>query len=458
MQLRPYQNDIIAQARDLMREGVKSILIVAPTGSGKTALTASMLKTAASRGMSSWFIVHRRELIMQSSRAFNKIGLHHGVISSGFDFRPSLTQICSIQTLVRRYESLPKPKLIVYDECHHLGASSWDHIYNQFSDAFHIGLTATPMRLDGKGLSKYFGRMVLGPSVSALIDGGYLSPYKLYAPQSIDLSSVGKSMGDYKKSDLTTVMEKPQIVGDILEHYRKYCDGKRTIIFCHSIEFSKRIVSLFRENGIEAAHIDGGGDSGFRDSTIERFSRGEIKVLSNVDLFGEGFDLPAIECVIQARPTMSTSLHLQQVGRSLRTYDGKTHAVIVDTVGNWERHGLPDDDRDWVLTDDKITFSKSTKSDEQSVRVCKNCLAAQKSGPPMCQFCGYTFPVKKRKLEATDGDLVEIDPKVARRSRVVEQARSETFEDLVQLAKKRGYKRPFLWAKHVHNGRLRGKK
>src|SRR3990172_7399037 len=232
MLLRPYQDEIIDRTRNFMRQGVKSVLIQSPTGSGKTLLTAHMLGTAAEKGMPSWFIVHRRELIKQSTIAFNGENVPHGIISANFESaRTRLIQIASIQTLVRRFHKYRVPNLIVWDECHHIAANSWSRIFQTFPNAFHIGLTATPERLDGTGLNKWFRQMVKGPSVQWLIENKFLSPYKLYAPSSPDLTNVRTRMGDYVGSELTSIVDKPSITGDAIKHYINHAYGKRAVVF-----------------------------------------------------------------------------------------------------------------------------------------------------------------------------------------------------------------------------------
>lgn len=457
MELRPYQHTIVDEIRSAMTAGTRSILVVSPTGSGKTALTAHMLKTSASKGMASWFINHRRELIKQSMRTFDKVGLYHGIIAAGFveDYRP-LTQVCSIGTLVNRFERTQRPKLIVWDECHHVAAGSWARIFKSYPDAFHIGLTATPERLDGRGLGDYFSHMVMGPSVSWLIENNFLCPFTLFAPDTVSLKGVHTRMGDYVKSEVAAAFDKPTITGNAIREYKKQCDGARAVVFAVSIEHSIHVVAQFNASGVPALHVDGETPNNERDAAIAAFERGDVKVLSNVDLFGEGFDLPSLECGIDLAPTKSLAKYLQRGGRILRTSPGKNMAIYLDHAGNWERHGLFDEQRDWSLTGREIT--RGTQKAE-SIKVCTKCFAAQKPGKPACSFCGYVFEVQSRIVEEVEGDLIAIDRAVLMSQRQQKQnARDEVYharsiDDLVKLGKARGYKRPQLWAKHIFNGR-----
>jgi superfamily II DNA or RNA helicase len=455
--LRPYQNDILDKVRAYMRQGVRSILIQAPTGSGKTAITAHMLGTSSKKGLDSWFSVHRRELIKQSIRAFAEVNVKHGVVAAGFVPDPrQLIQIASIQTLARRYDRMRKPKLVIWDECHHIAAGTWAKIYSALPEAFHIGLTATPERLDGTGLSQWFQKMVSGPSTAELIKQGYLSPYRLFAPPGMNLGGLHTRMGDYITAELNAVADKPTITGDAIKHYLKHAAGKRAVVFCCSIEHSKHVVSQFSAAGIPAVHVDGETDMGVRDEEIEKFREGRTKILSNVELFGEGFDLPAIECGILLRPTQSLGLFLQQVGRTLRPASGKTVSIILDHAGNCQRHGLPDEDRIWTL--DGVGADKNnSEADGKSIRICPKCFAAQFPGLPVCRFCGFTFKVESREVEQVEGDLEEVDPEVIRAQKKQEQSKCWSIDDLVKLGKERGYPRPYLWAKHVFNARQRKK-
>lgn len=441
-----------------MRDGKKSILIQSPTGSGKTLLTAHMVKTAASKGMGSWFICHRRELIKQSMAAFDGEGVSYGVIANGFlaDVRKAV-QIASIQTLVRRYQYYRKPKLLIWDEAHHLGAKSWEELYREFPESFHILLTATPLRLDGKGLGNYAKEIVLGPSVQWLIENKFLSPYRIYVPSTIDLAGVRTRMGDYVTSELAIAADKPTITGDAIKHYKRYANGKRAVVFCCSVAHSEHVVKQFQEAGIPAEHCDGQTPPEERDEKVRRFREGSIRVLSNVDLFGEGFDLPAIEAAILLRPTQSLGLYLQQVGRALRPSAGKDTAIILDHAGNCQTHGLPDEDREWSLLDGAKRKKQRGDDSQQSVKVCPGCFAAQWAGSPNCRFCGYAFETKARQITEAEGELVEIDPAVLRAQRAKEQGGAQSLQDLVRLGHARKYKHPERWAHHVFQARQRQK-
>lgn len=452
LQLRPYQIDLEDQVRAAFQQDIRQVMVQSPTGSGKTALTANMLGTAASRGMDCWFVVHRRELIIQSIRAFSKIKVRHGVMAAGFieDTRHKI-QLGSIQTLASRFNRLRKPRFIVWDEAHHIAAASWEKIfrwtetYKPEIPTYHVGLSATPERLDGRGLAKYFRKMVKGPSVSWLIDEGYLAPYRLLAPPGIVVDGVTVRMGDFVNSELSKVIDRPTITGNVIGHYRKYADGKRAIVFCVSVEHSKHVTEQFNAAGIPAAHVDGGTNRGERDQSILDFEAGKIKVLSNVELFGEGFDLPALEVAILLRPTHSLGLYLQQVGRALRPSPDKDCAIILDHAGNCARHGLPDEDRAWSLEGRK---KKAGSTDEPTipVRICPKCFAAQRGGKLVCGYCGHTFEIDGREIEEIEGDLQELNVFAVREERKKEERDCTTLEELVELGERRKYPNAIDWA------------
>lgn len=436
-----------------MMQGIRSILITAPTGSGKTILTSHMIQTAQAQGYGSWFIVHRRELVKQSMKSFIEVGIKRfGIASAGWqEMNREEVQIASVQTISRRFSRFKKPTLLIWDECHHVSAGSWSKLFAAFPSAFHIGLTATPQRLDGRGLSGHFKKIVKGPSVSWLIENKYLCPYRLFAPPGLSVASVHSRMGDFVRSELSNIVDRPTITGDAIQEYRKLADGKRAVVFCVSIDHSKHVVEQFWAAGIKAAHVDGETPVEQRDRIMKEFEDGEIKVVSNVELFGEGFDLPSLEVAILLRPTQSLGLYLQQVGRVLRPSPGKMEAIILDHAGNCERHGLPDEDRDWTL-EGRTKSGRSGSGPNLSVRICPKCFAAQFQGSDKCKQCGFVFVVEPRDVERVEGELVEIDAKAVQKKRKQEQAECRTLEELQELGRKRG-NHP-RWAINVYNFRM----
>lgn len=454
-ELREYQHRMYDEAREALRTH-QSILIQSPTGSGKTALAAKMLGTAAQKGFPSLFNVHRQELIDQSAETFERVGIPYGIIAPGYKPNPLVpVQICSIPTLKNRLDKLPfVPRFMLWDEAHHIAAAGWTATKNHFPGVKHVGLSATPERLDGKGLESHFTHMVMGPTVRWLMDNidpatglSYLCQYRAFAPTMPDLNGVHTKMGDFVKDELLGVMDKNTITGDAIKEYLRLASGKRAVAFCISVEHSQHVAQQFREAGIISWHLDGSTDKRERRQAIQAFKAGDIKVLCNVDLFGEGFDLPALEVSILLRPTKSLGLHLQQIGRCLRQKPEK--ALILDHAGNLRRHGLPDEEREWKLTGRII--KKRNNEDEADIRTrqCPRCYAMH-SPAKQCPECGYLYIVQSRYVERIDGELSEIDLERARAAKKWEDKRetfaANTLEELIAIGVKRGYKHPRGWA------------
>ena len=450
--LRDYQKRDIKRLRVAIAGGYNRILYQLPTGAGKTVLMAWMAARTAERGKRTLFTVHRRELLIQASRTFEAMGIPHGLIAPGFTMSRDAIQVASVQTLVRRFDRVIPPDLIIFDEAHHCPSNTWLKVFERYSTAKAIGLTATPYRLDGRGLIDLFETMVRGPTVRELIDAGFLSEYAVYAPPiGIDLKGVRTRAGDFARDQLVDAVDKPTITGDAVRHYLKLAPGKRAIAFCVGIDHSRHVAEQFRSVGIRAEHVDGSKDSRRRARIMDRFAMGDIQVLTNCDLISEGFDVPAVEAAILLRPTQSLSLYLQQVGRALRPQPGKK-AIILDHVGNVLRHGLPDDDREWTLEGrDRRGGGKQTNEDIQ-VRQCPKCFACH-APAPTCPSCGYAYESQGREVEHVEGELEEVDLDALRRQRRREAGRARTLEDLQKIETARGY-RPG-WAYHVWNARRR---
>jgi len=309
--LYPFQDQIISETTQAVREGVDCVLINSAVGSGKTAMAARLLERCAAKGFTGWFICHRREILRQNYLTLtDTTSTPIGIVGAGFLAQPvAPIQVCSIGSLIRRHSKLPKPNLIIWDEVHHLPSKSWAALYEHYrGKTIHIGLSASPQRLDGRGLGQYFKKMVSGPSVRELIDGGYLSPYRLFAPHGPDLSGIHTVAGDYDRKELNDVMKGSTVMGDCVSTYLAKTPGKRGLVFTWSVESSIEIAKRFNDAGVPAAHIDGTTDERQRDHSVKQFANKEIKILSNVDICGEGFNIPACDALFELRPTQSLSL------------------------------------------------------------------------------------------------------------------------------------------------------
>ncbi|MFZ9621381.1 MAG: DEAD/DEAH box helicase [Prochlorococcaceae cyanobacterium] len=457
--LRPYQSRAISDLRAAYRAGARAPLLVGPTGMGKTVILAEILRGLSQRGRSGLVLVHRRELIAQTAAKLDLAGVPHGIIAAGHQATDSAIQIASVQTLARRLHTIASsPDLIVIDEAHHATAGSWCRALDHWPDAHRLGVTATPIRLDGRGLSAVFDRLVMGPSVADLVTDGFLTTARIYAPpQTVDLSDLRRRAGDFAVEEAAQRLDRPSVTGDAIAHFRRFAGDQRAIAFCCSTAHAEHVCESFRDAGIHASTLLGSTDPLDRDQIVSSFAAGSLQVLVTVDVVSEGFDVPAAGCAILLRPTQSLGLYLQQVGRVLRPAPGKDAAIILDHVGNVHRHGFPDDPRDWSL-DDRLRTGRAGGPAAPSVRTCEQCFAAFKPAP-ICPVCGHHCAPQPRQLRHVDGELrelkrtakvIEFEERHAKRTEV---GRARTLADLLQVAKNRGYSPG--WAYRVHHGRSR---
>jgi DNA repair protein RadD len=405
--LRPYQQQLINGIRLQYQLGHKSVLAVLPTGGGKTIIFSAIAQSAAAKGNRVLILVHRRELINQASSKLQWIGLQHGIIAAGIPPSDHAVQIASVQTLARRLSRLDwQPTLIIIDEAHHATAGQWARILDHWPDAYRLGVTATPCRLDGCGLRGTFDTMVLGPSVADLIFTGYLSPARIYAPPVVaDLKGIRTRAGDYANDQAAAAMNRPTVTGDAIAHYQRLAAGQQAIAFCCNVAHAVSVCDAFKTACIGAELLL--GNTPDREQVVADFAAHRIRVLVTVDVVSEGFDVPAASCAILLRPTQSLGLYLQQVGRVLRPAPGKAHAVILDHVGNVNRHGFPDDHRDWSL-DDRLKRSRTAGAAAPTVRTCQVCFAAFEPAP-QCPVCGANCAPERRQIKQVDGKLVELN-------------------------------------------------
>lgn len=331
--LRPYQTEVITEVDAAIEAGQRRVLLVAPTGSGKTVISSDIIKTTATRGRRVVFLAHRRELIRQASNKLHDAGIDHGIIQAGFPARPGeRVQVASVQTLHARAirstrMELPPADLVVVDEAHHCTAQTYRAITDEYPDAIILGLTATPCRADGRGLGNTFSTLIECPSVAELIAAGYLVPTQVYAPTRPDLKGVRVERGDYVESQLAERMDKQELTGDIVMHWHKLASNRRTVVFATSVAHSVNLRNEFRATGVMAEHLDGSTPREDRDAILARLASGEIDVVTNCQVLTEGWDCPAVSCLVLARPTKSIGLYLQMVGRVMRPAPGKSNAL-----------------------------------------------------------------------------------------------------------------------------------
>ncbi len=455
MQLRPYQSEIVTEVRSLLKQGKRRPLVVSPTGSGKTVMFSHIAHSAGAKDKRVWILVHRQELIEQTSRTMREFDVPHGIIAAGWPVDPlPHVQIVSVQTVVRRVSGLVPPDVIIVDECHHAAAGTWSKILGAFPNAVVLGFTATPERLDGKGLSGAFDAIIRGPEVAWLIENGFLTQPVYYAPPNqLNLDGLHVRGGDYARDEVAAEVDKPMITGDAVEHYRRLCPGAAAVAFCASVAHAEHVAQAFAAAGYSAATIDGTLDRVERRKRVQALKTGELQVLTSCEIISEGFDIPVVTAAILLRPTKSLGMHLQQIGRVLRVAPNKPRAVILDHVGNCLRHGLAEEVREWSLEGRKKRAKKpGDDEDAPPVRQCPTCYACHVPAP-ICPECGHVYEIKKRELEQVSGELVELNVQWMAKQRKQEQKQADSFESLVKLGKSRGYKNAVFWAKRVWQSR-----
>jgi len=442
--LRDYQLKAIEDIRTIFSEGKKKILLVAPTGSGKTVIAASMIEKMLLQNKLGLFIAHRRELVMQCSRKLAEFEIKHGVIMANKSPNTyAKMQVASIQTFIARKdrEDFMKPtaQLIIIDEAHRSTSASFRKLIAEYPDAWVIGLTATPCRSDGKGLGNIYEELVECGTIRDLTAQGYLVPNRIVAPSVPDLQGIRIMAGDYEKKELSNRMNTPKLVGDIVSHWIKYGEGRPTVVFAVNIAHSKYIAKIFNQNGIPAGHIDGEMAEIKREYELERLNSGAIKVLSNCMVLTEGWDQPKVSCVIIARPTKSYPMYLQMVGRSLRPAPNKKDTLIIDHSGCVYEHGFPEDVPKWEL---KTTTPKEKKKKElvpieKQPFTCVKCDTVYKPNKeePECPNCSFIPTKKEQMILIQQGRLVEL-PKMKPQP----MDKENFYAQLAYYAKQKGYK------------------
>jgi superfamily II DNA or RNA helicase len=425
MQLRPYQNDVIDAVRAELQRGHKRILVVLPTGGGKTEIFTHIARRYTEAGYPTLVTVHRNELLIQTSR---RVGADHGLIAAGFTPNPTHDlQVGMIQTLARR--GTGGFKLILEDECHHAPANTNKKVREHNPDATVIGFTATPLRGDGQGLGDFYDVMVEGPTCEWLTQQGYLAPAKVYRPSTINTRGIGVRYGEFKQRELQGVADTSQVTGCAVSHYRKYADGKRTLVATVSIEHAVHVAERFCAAGYRFKAVHGGMSQGERDDAIGGLAALDYHGLVYCELFSEGVDCPVVECGIFLRPTQSLGLWDQQVGRIKRPSPGKDYAILLDHAGNSARFGIAEWGREWTLEKGKKRVGQGEALFK--TRTCPVCFGVHRPSP-VCPYCDHEYVGGGRVVEEVDGELEEMTAEeIARqraRARHVLSAVGQRFE------------------------------
>jgi DNA repair protein RadD len=455
--LRAYQTDTIERIDHEVAVGHRRVLVVAPTGSGKTVIFAELIRRAVDRGERVLVLAHRRELLTQTCAKLAAAGvMDHAILAATFPVRPEApVQVASVQTLharaIRsRSIELPRADLVIVDEAHHIRARTYAKIIAAYPNAVLVGLTATPCRGDGRGLGNAFDVIIEGVDTAGLTEAGFLVPAIVYAPAQPNLSGVRTARGDYVESELAARVDQPKLVGDIVEHWHRLAHGRPTVVFATGVQHSVHLRDEFRRSGVLAEHIDGSTPIADRDCILARLAAGEVEAVCNAMVLTEGWDQPCVSCCILARPTKSFGLFRQMIGRVLRPAPGKIDALILDHAGAVFCHGLPSDPVEWTLREDEKAEStlqaKRARGEAPHLTECPECKAVRLAGRP-CVVCGWHPVAKPKPVVVADGELGRFDGSAGVQIEPSNPGQRRRFHaELAYIAQQRGYKSG--WAAH----------
>lgn len=408
-ELRPYQAEVIERIRSALRAGKRRLIVYSPTGSGKTVIASEIIRLAREKSKRVAFVCNRVELVLQTVEQLREAGVSCGIVQGGnscSEWAPVL--VCSIQTINRR--GFPDVDLLIVDEAHGCaGSRAYLRMLIERAEVPCIGLSATPF---SRGLGRHyadlggplFEEIIAAATIPGLIADKYLVDLDVYSPSEPDLSGVSIVAGDYHEGQLAEAVDKPKLVGDIVDQWLKLAGGKQTVCFATSIAHSRHIVERFGAVGIPAEHIDAYTDHDTRRDIIDRFKAGEFKVLSNCSLLAEGFDAPATEVMILARPTKSLIRWIQMAGRVLRPAEGKSRALLLDHSGTAEQLGYPTEPLPLVLDDGKPKKAAARKPRESRPQKCASCSFLKPAKVHTCPQCGFA-PKRIQAVESVDGEL-----------------------------------------------------
>lgn len=420
MKLRPYQENSVNQARTSIAKN-RAVIIQGATGTGKTPIMAAICEMATQKNKRVWIIVPRTELLGQASSHLRKWNVSHGIIDpSHNESRAYKIHVVSKDTLIRRYDRVKNaPDLILWDECH-IAIDQQITAYNNFPDTKFIGMTATPERGDGRGLSIEAGGiyddLILGESIPWMIERGYLSQGKYYAPPIDGLEELHKKGTDYDAKELDSLLKRKKVYGKAIEHYRDLADGKPALVFCRDVKSAYETAEKFSQAGYLFECIEGKMSKGKRKILIDALSQGKIHGLTNCEIATYGLDIPRVEVGICLRPTFSRALYYQMYGRTIRPYQGKEYAIFIDHVDNWKEHTSPSfpnilpfdlENVDWNFHG-REKRKRASNEIQRQLAYCPECLGWT-TGLLKCHLCGAELKRRdKKKIELIDTKLEEV--------------------------------------------------
>ena len=427
--LRPYQRAALDAVAAKFTAGIRRLILVSPVGSGKSTMAAHAVLAEPGAVL---LLAHRDELVQQISERLELHGIEHGLIVAGKDPDYQRVMVASLPTL--RNREAPQPDLVIVDECQHGASDSWKAELDLYPQARILGLTATPYRLDKRGLADVFDDVVISATVRELIDLSHLCDVEGFAYQAPDLTGVRMVGGDYDEGALALEYQKSQVIGDVLGRWREHCSGMQSILFAPNIVTSQMYAATFRTAGIEAKHIDGATPFNERRSIIQGVRTGRIQLICNVMVLGEGFDVPELKCLIQCRPTKSKSLWMQMAGRVMRPKADGARAWIQDHADCIKEHGLPTDEQDYTLR-------QTAPPRPKPLHVCEKCFRAYSSELDECPTCGYPRrkPSTHRGGPAYVPAIAEVDIHAVAAMRNSADYQDRDFRDMLLAAVAKGH-------------------
>jgi len=438
----PHQTRTVEAVRTAAAEGHRRILVVSPTGSGKMAMAAMILASAAMKGFSGCFVADQRELVSQCETELRRMGQEWGTLLSGVDNHSPMAplQVIAKDTLWarafrRKRVAMPGAHVLCFDEADRSVSRTWRAVADYYTTSFIIGFTATPCRTDGRGLGPptgYYTKLIVGATYEELLALKRLVPARIVAPRTPDLKGIKVSKGDYAKGELEKRMNQDVLVGNILDDYKKWGEDRVAIVFASGINHSIHIRNEFRRAGIPAEHLDGKTDKSEREDIMGALREGRI-VLCNYGVATVGVDVPIAKCGIIARPTKSLRLWRQMCGRFARPYPGYSDYLIIDHSASWERHGFPDVDIPWSLDAKEKIGERIEKEKKKKERAelepykCKECHEVYRG--PRCPKCGYRPERKPKSVKMEKGDLHEVD-----RSKITQVDKQKKWDECLGWA------------------------
>jgi DNA repair protein RadD len=471
--LRPRQEQAIADLRKSYKRGCVAPILVASTGFGKTATAINMIQNATSKGLRVWFLAHLKEILNDTADRLIVSQIRHGYIWAGHTVdRRQQVQVVSVQTAARRLDRLEKPDLIICDEAHLAVAQTYQDVfewacagpkYHKKGGAKVLHLTATPKRLDGRGMGEVADDIVLTCSTQDLIDEGLLVPVRYLTPDTPDMAGAKHLGGEFNPVDAAKIMRKPSITGSALKHYQMHGARRPGLGFCVDIASAREYAEIFAGAGLRTMAISGDDHDDLRYRALSDIQNGNLDFVFNCKLWVAGVDAPALSYIADLAPTESLTRYLQGLGRGLRTCDGKENLVYADHAGNFARHGNPLMQREWSLA--AAETQQRSVAQEMPVKQCPKCGGTVAAAATVCGAfvpskrgpCGHVFVVQGREIEQVEGELTEIELAALKvqeqKAKRVEQGSAKDRDTLIAVGRKRGVKSPERWADHVLAGR-----